>query len=182
MIKNTYTNIGDHLLMCDGVISPDGELIKVTTADKLILAFMHHRWYYFVVEEKGEYRDSLEYIALRTGNNVKTVERCVSKFTKAGVLLAEKRFDKNKKHNKWFWLGFSDVAYVQMNGNSIKEVISNDIKDYNPKSYYKQPPKSEVVLPPVPEYVRIAPPDFDMLVPHSDYDNDFTMSVYGESL
>ena len=167
MIKNTFTNIGDHLLMCDGVISPDGEVIKVTAADKLILAFMHHRWGYFVVGQKSEYRDSMEYIALRTGNNVKTVERCVSKFTKAGVLLAEKRFDKVKKHNKWFWLGFAEVEYIRYESNGDIQVLKSSMKDYNPKSHYKE----NIVLPP-------APQEIDVLVPYSEYDNDFAMSMW----
>lgn len=138
MIKNTFTNIGDHLLMCDGVVSPSGEVVKASSSDKLILAFMFHRWNYFVVESKKEYRDSQEYIALRTGNSVKTVERCILKFHKAGVLLAEKRFDKVKKHNKWFWLGFKVASYVTLDGDSIKEVIKDEMKEYTPKAHYKQ--------------------------------------------
>lgn len=182
MIKNTFTKIGDHLLMCDGVVTNDGVVVKVTSSDKLILSFMHHRWNYFVVEEKQGYWDSLEYIALRTGNNVKTVERCVSKFNKAGVILAEKRFDKKKKHNKWFWLGFSVANYVRLDGDSIKEIISTDMKHYTPKSHYKSEESTEgVVNQEIPEYLLIAP-EPDMLIPYSDYDNDFVMSVYGEIL
>lgn len=138
MIKNTYTNIGDHLLMCDGVISPNGEVVKVSSSDKLILGFMYHRWVYFVKEENKEYRDSQEYIALRTGNSVKTVERCILKFHKAGVLLAEKRFDHKKKHNKWFWLGFVIKDYLLLDGDKIKEVIKDSMSEYKPSNHYKE--------------------------------------------
>lgn len=175
MIKNTFTNIGDHLLMCNGVVSKDGDVIKVTAADKLILAFMHHRWLYFTIEKKSEYWDSQQYIALRTGNNVKTVERCIAKMTKAGVVIAEKRFDKKKKHNKWFWLSFADVKYVVLDGDKIKEFVKEDMGEYRPSPHYK----AEVDLE-APDYVAMAPDDFDMLVPYSDYNNDEVMSmVYG---
>lgn len=172
MIKNKFTRIGDHLLMCDAVVSQDGEVIKVTAADKLILAFMYHRWNYFVVEEKQEYWDSMEYIALRTGNNVKTVERCVAKFTKAGVLLAEKRFDKKKKHNKWFWLGFAEVKYMITKKDGGMEFVKEDMKAYTPKPHYKE---DNTATKPVPE-------DFDMLVPYSDYDHDAAMSMWEAGL
>ncbi|QCQ62345.1 replication initiation protein [Rheinheimera phage Barba21A] len=172
MIKNTFTKIGDHLLMCGAVVSPDGEVIKVTAADKLILTFMHHRWNYFVVEEKQEYWDSMEYIALRTGNNVKTVERCVSKFTKAGILLAEKRFDKKKKHNKWFWLGFSEVKYMVTKKDGGMEFVKEGMEAYKPKPHYKEDNTA----------AKPALEDFDMLVPYSDYDHDVTMSMWEAGL
>lgn len=159
--------------MCNGVVSKGGEVIKVTAAEKLILAFMYHRWLYFIYEKKSEYWDSQQYIALRTGNNVKTVERCITKMTKAGVVIAEKRFDKKKKHNKWFWLSFADVKYVILDGDKIKEFVKDDMREYKPESHYKTEVVSEV-----PDYINIAPEGFDMLAPYSDYDNDEAMSIF----
>lgn len=156
MIKNTYTNIGDHLLMCDAVVSTSGEVVKVSSSDKLILGFMFHRWNYFVKEESKEYRDSQEYIALRTGNSVKTVERCILKFHKTGILLAEKRFDHKKKHNKWFWLGFVIKDYLLMDGDKIKEIIKEAMSDYRPSNHYKEksvtPPPPLIEIPNEQEY------------------------------
>lgn len=187
MIKNTFTKIGDHLLMCDAVMSPSGEVIKVTAADKLILCFMHHRWQYFVVEEKQEYWDSLEYIALRTGNNVKTVERCVSKFTKSGVLLAEKRFDKKKKHNKWFWLGFAEVKYMISGKGGDMGFIKEDMKEYTPKAHYKEETItkkvktiSEDVYIPVDSFDHLleVPQDYDNFIPSfNSFDYDLEMQL-----
>jgi hypothetical protein len=42
---------------------------------------------------------------------------------------------------------------------------------------------SEPAKPEIPEYLSISPPDFDMLVPDSDYNNDEAMSMfYGGSV
>lgn len=150
MNKHTYISLFNQLLMCDGVVSKDGEVIKVTASDKLILTFINSRIEFFKKSNRECY-DAQEFIALRTASNVKTVERCVSKFHKAGMLLAEKRFDHKTKHNKWFWLGFDMQNYVLLEGDSIKEYVSADMKDYEPKAYYKDSKKqvvlSELIIP-----------------------------------
>jgi hypothetical protein len=136
MIKHSYINICNQLLMCDGVISEHGEIIKVTSSDKLILSLIHQRIEFFR-KTNQECFDSQEYIALRTGSNVKTVERCIIKFHKHGLLLAEKRFDVKTKHKKWFWFGFNIQQYVLLDGDKIKEFVSQNMKDYEPRVYYK---------------------------------------------
>lgn len=177
MILNTYINLGDHLLMCDGIVSENGEIVNVTSSDKLILAFLHHRWKYFK-NNKAECYDSMEFIALRTGNSVKTVERCISKFTKADIVVAEKRFNKDKKHYKWFWLGFKAHKYVRMEGDTVKEFISDDMSEYIPKPYYNVDKHKSGVVGEVPDYVNQVPWELDNFVPEfNSFDYEFEQQV-----
>lgn len=182
LILNTYINIGDHLLMCDGVVSEQGEVVKVTSSDKLILAFMAHRMEFFINQQGRECFDSMEFIALRTGVTVKTVERCISKFTKSGILAAEKRFDYDKKHFKWFWLGFKVMKYVTLDGDKIKSFISENMADYNPKPYFKvdkeQRSNPKVDMPEIPDYLSSVPDDTSNYVPEfSGFDYEFEMQA-----
>jgi hypothetical protein len=177
MILNTHTKLGDHLLMCDGIISEYGEAIKVTSSDKLILAFMYHRWEFFKKSNQDHF-DSMEFIALRTGNSVKTVERCISKFTKACVVIAEKRFDTKKKHNKWFWLGFKAHRYVTMDGDTIKYFIDENMSTYNPKPYYKEDKVTVSDIPEVPDYLLSVPDDVSGYIPEfNEFDYNFEMQI-----
>lgn len=164
--------------MCDGVVSEKGEVINVTSSDKLILAFLHHRWKHFK-DNNAECYDSMDFIALRTGNSVKTVERCISKFTKAGVVVAEKRFNADKKHYKWFWLGFKVHKYVRLDGDTVKEFISDNMSTYIPKPYYKvDKDKVEVNLEPVPDYISNVPWELDNYIPEfNTFDYEFEQQV-----
>lgn len=176
MILNTHTKLGDHLLMCDGIVSEHGEVVKVTSSDKLILAFLYHRWDFFK-SSNSEHFDSMEFIALRTGNSIKTVERCISKFTKAGIVIAEKRFDTKKKHNKWFWLGFKAHKYVVMEGDAINYFINENMSTYNPKPYYKET-RSIVDVLEIPDYLLSVPEDMSGYIPEfNNFDYEFEMQV-----
>lgn len=134
------------------VVGDDGEpvMVDVTAQDKIVYTYMKKRFYFFKATKKDN----------KKGSSYFDKQKEIASACGVDVKTVQRVVAK--------WMEHGYIEHVKGYGNRINYTKMLDwLSDDNQKDV-------------IPEHVNLAPQDFDMLVPCSDYDNDEVMSmVYG---
>jgi hypothetical protein len=132
------------------IVGVDGSyvLVDVTAQDKIIYTYMKKRFSFFKATKKDN----------KKGSSYYDKQKDIAIACGVDVKTVQRVVSK--------WLEHGYIESIKGYGNRVNYTKMLDWI------------AGESVKPEIPEYLSIAPPDFDMLVPDNDYNNDEAMSMF----
>ena len=117
------------IMYCQGVITKDGEYVKLLPVDKIVYFHMLARKKLFT-DRGGKHFESQEGIATMLGIDRKTANRSLTKLLQSGLVFGHKESHPSRGYSHWVYtdVNTSPVVYGDKRKNTPTSV-SNDNTD-----------------------------------------------------